>query len=202
MVRKIGLTGGIASGKSAVAQRLAELGATIIDSDVLAREVVAPGTPGLAAIRARFGSSVLAADGSLDRAALGRVVFADPDARADLEATIHPAVRVRAAELSAAAPPGTIVVQVIPLLVEAGLVDTFEMVVVVDVDPDVQLARLQRRDGYSPQEAQARVAAQASREVRLAKADVVIENNAGLAELRSAVDRFWAELTAADTPSG
>ncbi len=200
MVRQIGLTGGIASGKSAVAGRLAELGAVIIDSDVLAREVVQPGTPGLAAVVARFGSGVLAADGSLDRAALGAVVFADPQARAALEAIIHPAVRARAAALSAAAPAGAVVVQVIPLLVEAGLADAFDQVVVVDVDPDLQMERLQRRNRYSREEAAARIAAQAPRDVRLAQADVVIENSGTLAELYAQVDRFWAALTGADTP--
>jgi dephospho-CoA kinase len=200
MVRQIGLTGGIASGKSAVAECLAELGAVIIDSDVLAREVVQPGTPGLAAVADRFGPGVLAADGSLDRAALGAVVFADPQARADLEAIIHPAVRARASALSAAAPADAVVVQVIPLLVEAGLVDAFDQVVVVDVDPDLQMERLQRRNGYSREEAAARVAAQAPRDVRLAQADVVIENNGTLTELVAKVDRFWAELMGVDTP--
>ncbi|MCE1173421.1 MAG: dephospho-CoA kinase [Propionibacteriales bacterium] len=200
MVRQIGLTGGIASGKSAVAERLAELGAVIIDSDVLAREVVQPGTSGLAAVVDRFGAGVLAADGSLDRPALGAIVFADPQARASLEAIIHPAVRARAAELSATAPAGAVVVQVIPLLVEAGLADGFDQVVVVDVDPDLQLERLQRRNGYSREEAAARVAAQAPRDVRLAQADVVIENNGTLPELYAQVDRFWADVTGADTP--
>jgi dephospho-CoA kinase len=201
MVRKIGLTGGIASGKSAVAQRLAELGAVIIDSDVLAREVVAPGTSGLAAVVARFGPSILAADGSLDRARLGQVVFADPQARAALEAIIHPAVRARAAELSEAAAPGAVVIQVIPLLVEAGLVDDFDQVIVVDVDPELQRSRLQHRNGFSHEEARARIAAQAARDVRLAHADVVIENNGSMEQLRQQVDRLWADLSNADTPS-
>jgi dephospho-CoA kinase len=193
---QIGLTGGIASGKSAVAARLAEHGALIIDADVLAREVVAPGTPGLAAIIARFGSGVVGPDGFLDRPALGEVVFADRAARADLEAIIHPAVRVRAAELVSAAPPGSVVVQVIPLLVEVGMTSAFDLVLVVDVEPDLQLARLRRREGFTEAEALARLAAQASRKTRLAAADVVIENNGTPAELDAAVDRFWAERLA------
>ncbi len=197
----IGLTGGIAAGKSAVAAQLAELGAVIIDSDVLAREVVAPGTPGLSAIVARFGAEVLAADGSLDRPALGRVVFADRQARADLEAIVHPAVRARAAELAQAAPPGSVVVQVIPLLVEVGMADSFDLVVVVDVEPAVQLARLRSRDQLSDAEAAARVSAQTSREQRLARADVVITNNGTPRQLRSAVDRFWAERVATQSMS-
>jgi dephospho-CoA kinase len=193
---QIGLTGAIASGKSAVAARLAEHGALIIDSDVLAREVVAPGTPGLAAIIARFGSGVVSLDGFLDRPALGEVVFADREARADLEAIIHPAVRSRAAELVAAAPPGSVVVQVVPLLVEVGMTSAFDLVLVVDVEPELQLARLRRREGFTEAEALARVAAQASRQTRLAAADVVIENNGTPAELDAAVDRFWAERLA------
>jgi dephospho-CoA kinase len=188
----VGLTGGIASGKSAVADLLAEHGAVIIDSDRLAREVVEPGTTGLAAVVARFGTGVLAADGALNRAALGRVVFADPSARADLEAVVHPLVRARAAELAASAPDGAVVVEVIPLLVETGQAGRFDHVVVVDVDPAVQLARLRARDGFSPAEAAARVAAQASRELRLAAADVVIDNSGSPEDLAAAVDRLWA----------
>jgi len=188
----IGLTGGIASGKTSVANLLAGHGAVIIDSDVLAREVVEPGTSGLAAVVARFGAGVLTADGALDRAALGRIVFADPSARADLEAIIHPAVRARAEELTAAAPPDSVVVQVIPLLVETGQEGTFDRVLVVDVDPAVQLARLRQRDGFSPREAEARVAAQASREARLAAATDVIDNSGTPAELADAVNLLWA----------
>lgn len=187
----IGLTGGIASGKSAVADLLAERGAIIVDSDVLAREVVAAGTPGFAAVVARFGSRVVADDGELDRAALGNVVFGDAQARAALEAIIHPAVRARASELVAAAPPRAVVVEVIPLLVEVGLVDLFDLVVVVDLDPELQRERLQRRNGLSLEDAQARIAAQTSRERRLTHADVVIDNTADLARLRARVDDFW-----------
>ena len=131
----MGLTGGIASGKSLVAEELAKLGAVVIDADVLAREVVEPGTPGLAAIVARFGDAVLT-DGRLDRARLGALVFADPAARRDLERIVHPAVRARAAELERAAGDAAVVVHVIPLLVETGQTDAFDRIVVVDVDPD------------------------------------------------------------------
>lgn len=194
MVTRIGLTGGIASGKSTVADRLAERGAVIIDSDLLAREVVAPGSAGLRAVIARFGQQVLAADGSLNRAALGRIVFDDPQARRDLEAIIHPAVRARAAELSAAAAPGSVVVQVIPLLVETGQSDAFDQVWVVDADPAVQRTRLQQRDGLSPAEAQARLQAQASRAQRLAVADVVLANDGSADQLRQQVDQEWEKL--------
>jgi len=189
----VGLTGGIGSGKSLVAELLAAHGATIIDADVLAREVVAPRTPGLAAVRERFGTGVLRADGSLDRGALGRIVFDDPVARRDLEAIIHPAVRARAAALTAAAPEGAVVVQVIPLLVETGQQGHFDQVVVVDVDPEEQLSRIVRRDGLSEAEAHARLRAQASREARLAAAHVVLRNNGTRDDLAAAVDRLWAE---------
>ncbi len=192
----VGLTGGIASGKSAVADLLAERGAVIVDSDRLAREVVAPGTAGLADVVRRFGEDVLAADGSLDRAALGRIVFADPSARSDLEAIVHPLVRARATELTASAPAGAVVVQVIPLLVETGQAGEFDIVVVVDVDPQVQLARLRQRDGFGPAEAAARVSAQASRELRLRAADVVIDNSGSPDDLGAAVDRLWAGWSA------
>lgn len=195
----VGLTGGIGSGKSLVAELLAAHGATIIDADVLAREVVAPRTPGLAAVRERFGAGVLRADGSLDRGTLGRIVFGDPVARRDLEAIIHPAVRARAAALTAAAPEGAVVVQVIPLLVETGQQGNFDQVVVVDVDPEVQLSRIMLRDGLSEAEAQARLRAQASREARLAAAHVVLRNNGTRADLAAAVDRLWAEWESTGT---
>lgn len=191
---QVGLTGGIGSGKSAVAELLSAHGARIIDSDVLAREVVAPGTPGLAAIAERFGTGVLRADGALDRAALGAVVFADRTARRDLEEIIHPEVRARAAGLAAGAAGDAVVVQIIPLLVETGQQDAFDLVVVVDVDPDVQLARIRKRDGLSEQEALARVEAQANRSARLAVADFVIPNNGTPDELAAAVDRFWNQV--------
>ncbi len=188
---RIGLTGGIASGKSTVADQLAELGGVIIDADILAREVVAPGTPGLEAVRARFCEGVLSTDGSLDRAALGAIVFADPLARRDLEAIIHPAVRRRAAELEAAAPPGSVVVHVIPLLVETGQSEAFDEVVVVDVAPQAQRDRLMARSGLSAAEADARIGAQATRQARLSVADHVLDNSRGLAELTEQVTALW-----------
>lgn len=197
----VGLTGGIASGKTAVADRLAARGAVIVDADLLAREVVAVGTPGLAAVAERFGPTVLTvprdgAPAELDRAALGAIVFADPDARRDLEAIVHPLVRARAAELTRAAPPDAVVVQVIPLLVETGQAGVFDLVVVVDVDPGVQLSRLIERNGLTPEQAMARIEAQASRAQRLAVADRVVDNSGSIADLDAAVDALWRWLLA------
>ncbi len=193
MVR-VGLTGGIASGKTAVAELLAERGAVVIDADVLAREVVQPGTFGLDAVVDRFSTDVLNSDGSLNRAALGAVVFADATARRDLEAIIHPAVRSRAAAIEAAAPADSIVVHVIPLLVETGQERDFDVCVVVDADPQQQLDRLQARNGLSAAEAEARIAAQATREERLTAADHVIDNNGTPQQLAAQVDRLWQLL--------
>ena len=192
---RIGLTGGIASGKSTVARKLEQLGAFTIDADVLARDVVALGTEGLKAVVARFGNSVLAADGSLDRSALARVIFADPQARADLNAIIHPLVRERAAELEAAAPVGAVVVHVIPLLVETGQQDRFDAVVVVDTTVEEQLRRLTRRDGLTQTEAEQRVAAQASREERLGAATHVIDSSGPVRETMRQVDELWRSLS-------
>ena len=192
---RIGLTGGIASGKSTVARKLEQLGAVTIDADVLARDVVALGTEGLKAVVARFGDSVLAADGSLDRRALARVIFADPQARADLNAIIHPLVRERAAELEAAAPAGAVVVHVIPLLVETGQQDRFDAVVVVDTTVEEQLRRLTRRDGLTQTEAEQRVAAQASREERLGAATHVIDSSGPVRETMRQVDELWQNLS-------
>lgn len=196
---RVGLTGGIASGKTAVSDALAERGAAVIDADLLAREVVEPGTPGLAAVVDRFGPGVLTAQGSLDRAALGAIVFADPQARRDLEAVIHPAVRVRAAAIEAAAAAGAVVVHVIPLLVETGQQHDFDVVVVVDVDPETQRSRLQQRNGLDTAAADARIAAQANRQDRLAAADVVLDNSGGPTDLIDQVDRLWADLRARAT---
>ena len=197
---RIGLTGGLASGKSAVAERLARLGAVVIDADELAREAVAPGTSGLAEVVAAFGTDVLAADGTLDRAALARLVFADEAARRRLEAIVHPRVRELAAEREAAAEAGAVVVHVIPLLVETGQVDDFDEVVVVDVPPQVQLERYLARSGESPTQARARLAAQATRAERLAAADTVVGNSGTLAELAEKVDRLWARWEAVERP--
>ncbi len=197
MVR-VGLTGGIASGKTVVADALAARGAVVIDSDVLAREVVEPGTPGLAAIVARFGPQILV-DGRLDRAQLGSIVFADAAARRELEQIIHPAVRAAAAERERQAPADAVVVHVIPLLVETGQQDAFDHLVVVDVDPGTQVARLQNRNGLTVTEAGARIAAQVSRDQRLAVADLVISNAGTLAELDDQVARLWAQLGSHDT---
>lgn len=196
---RIGLTGGIASGKSTVSARLAELGAVVIDSDLLAREVVSPGTLALAAVVAEFGEQVLTPDGRLDRSELGQLVFADPDARRRLEAIVHPLVRSRAAELEDAAPTGSVVVHDIPLLVESGQAGHFDTVVVVDVDDEVQLRRLRELRGMSDEEAAARIAAQATRERRLAVADHVLVNDGSLEDLLVSVDRLWADLTGAES---
>jgi dephospho-CoA kinase len=193
---RVGLTGGIASGKSLVAAELAARGAVVIDADVLAREVVEPGTEGLAAVVARFGDEVLQF-GTLDRARLAQIVFADPDARRDLERIVHPAVRARAAELERAAPPDAVVVHVIPLLVETGQQDRFDVVVVVDVDSETQLARLAVRDGLDAVQARARLAAQASPEQRRAAADIVIDNSGSVTDLKAQIGSLWQFLTAA-----
>ena len=195
MVR-VGLTGGIASGKSLVAAELAARGAIVIDADVLARQVVEPGTPALAAIVERFGRQVLT-DGQLDRSRLGEIVFADPLARRDLERIVHPAVRARAVELERAAEGAAVVVHVIPLLVETGQQQNFDFVVTVDVDQEAQIQRLRARNGFSRAEAEARIAAQATREDRRAAADVVLDNTGTLARLSDQIAALWAVLTSA-----
>jgi dephospho-CoA kinase len=195
MVR-VALTGGIASGKSVVAAELAARGAIVIDADVLAREVVEPGTSAFAAIIDRFGGQVLS-DGRLDRALLARIVFADPLARRDLEQIVHPAVRARAAELERASGAAAVVVHVIPLLVETGQQEDFDLVVTVDVDHETQIQRLMARNGFTRTEAESRIAAQASREDRRIAADVVLDNTGSVTQLREQVDALWAELSSA-----
>jgi dephospho-CoA kinase len=192
---RVGLTGGVASGKSSVAAVLADLGAVLIDADKLAREVVAPGTDGLRRVVEEFGPDVLTADGSLDRPALGAVVFGDEPARRRLEAIIHPLVRARARELEAAAPDGAVVVHDIPLLVETGQADRFDAVLVVDVPVPTQIARMVEQRGMTPEDAAARVAAQATREQRLAAATYVVDNTGTLEDLRERVTEVFEKLT-------
>ena len=194
---RVGLTGGVASGKSTVAALLRELGVVVVDSDVLAREVVEPGTPGLAAVVEAFGPEVLTADGALDRPALGAVVFGDEAARRRLEAILHPLIRARAAELEAAAPEGTVVVHDIPLLVETGQADRFDAVLVVDVPVETQVERMARDRGMSREDALARVKAQASREERLAVATHVVDNTGTREDLRDRVTEVLEELVSA-----
>ena len=192
---KVGLTGGIAAGKSEVSRRLAAHGAVIIDADAVAREVVAPGTQGLAQVVAVFGPSVLRPDGSLDRPRLGEIVFSDADLRAKLNAIVHPLVSGRMLQLEQAAPPGAVVVHAVPLLAENGLASLYDLVVVVDVPAEVQLDRLVRLRGMPPDQARARLDAQASRADRLSIADFVIDNSGPLAGLDHQVGTLWAELS-------
>jgi len=192
----IGLTGGIASGKSTVSARLAERGAVVVDADVLAREVVEPGTPALAAIAEQFGPGVLTDDGSLDRAALGAVVFSDPEMRLRLNAITHPAVWRRARELFAAAEardPRAIVVYDVPLLVEAAgdRPIAFDLVVVVDASAETRRRRLVELRGMSDDEARRRIASQASDAERLAIADVVIHSDGPIEETLAAADALY-----------
>jgi dephospho-CoA kinase len=198
-VRIVGLTGGIAAGKSFVARRLSELGAVVVDADVLAREVVEPGTPGLDAIRSRFGDGVIAADGSLDRPALAAIVFSDAAARADLNAITHPAVRQRSHELfaaAAAADPDAIVVYDVPLLAEGSRRDEFDRILVVHADRDERMRRLVELRGMAADEAARRIDAQASDEERLALADDVIDTNGTPEQTIAQVDALWERLRA------
>lgn len=189
----IGLTGGIASGKSTIATRLAEHGAVVIDADVLSREVVEPGTPGLAAIAARFGPGVIGPDGALDRPALGAVVFSDDQARADLNAIVHPEVKRRsqARIAEASADPAAIVVYDVPLLVETGRADEFDLVVVASAPESVRTERLVELRGLDRGEAERRIAAQATEAQRTAVADVVIDTAGTLAQTLEQVDAVW-----------
>ena len=194
----VGLTGGIGSGKSEVSRRFAALGAVIVDADLIAREVVEPGTPGLAQVVEAFGDGVLAADGSLDRDVLAAKVFGDDEARRRLNGIVHPLVGARSFELIAAAAeadPHAIVINDVPLLAEGGLKDRFQAVVVVDAAPQTQLRRLVELRGMSEADARARMATQASREQRLAIADYVIDNNGDLAHLQAQVEQVWTALT-------
>jgi dephospho-CoA kinase len=191
---KVGLTGGIGAGKSEVSRLLVECGAVLIDADRIAREVVEPGTPGLAAVVAAFGEEVLAEDGSLDRPRLGSIVFADPGRLATLNGIVHPLVRRRSADLEAAARPRAVVVHDVPLLAENDLAPLYDLVIVVDASPATQLDRLVRLRGMSEDDAWARMAAQATRDKRLGIADIVIDNDVPLDELQRTVRTIWADL--------
>lgn len=200
MATKVGLTGGIGSGKSEVARRLVAHGAVLVDADEVAREVVAPGTPGLAAVVAEFGPAVLAADGSLDRERLAARVFADGAARERLNAIVHPLVRAETGRRFAAAPADAVLVNDVPLLVETGLAPAYDVVVVVEAPLEIRLARLAKR-GMGAADAAARIAAQASDEERRAVADVILTNDGTLADLDRRVARLWLQLAhGADGP--
>ena len=191
---RVGLTGGIASGKSTVSAILRELGAVVIDADQLARDVVAKGTPGLDAVVGEFGPGLLTPDGELDRAAMGALVFADESARRRLEAIVHPLVFERIVDLETRAPEGAVVVHDIPLLAESGRAATFDAVIVVDAPPEVQVERMVRDRGWTEADALARIAAQATPEDRRAIATYVVENTGTVEELRAAVEKIYAEL--------
>lgn len=191
---RVGLTGGIASGKSTVSSILAELGAVIIDGDKLAREVVERGTPGLEQVVAAFGPEILTVDGDLDRPRLGQIVFNDEAARKRLEGIVHPLVFERYAEIEAAAPTDGLVVHDIPLLAESGRADTFDAVVVVETPAEVQVERMLRDRGWTREDAESRIAAQATPEQRRAIATHLIVNTGSLADLRARVEEIYAEL--------
>ncbi|MFC4007486.1 dephospho-CoA kinase [Nonomuraea purpurea] len=190
----IGLTGGIGSGKSEVSRRLAAKGAVVIDADKIAREVVEPGTVGLARVTAVFGDGVLRADGSLDREKLGSVVFADSEKLAALNAIVHPLVGERVAELRSQAADDAIVVYDVPLLAENNLASMYDAVIVVDAADEVRIRRLAEHRGMAESDAKARIAAQASREDRLAVADIVVPNEGSLDELDERVAEVWDDL--------
>lgn len=192
----VGLTGGIASGKSAVSARMAERGALVIDADVLARQALAQGSSGLAEVVQAFGEDVLGDDGSLDRPALGRIVFNDDDARERLNGIVHPRVRAEAARLREQAEPGTVVVEDIPLLVETGQQDRFDVVVVVQAPEQERVRRIVENRDTTEEDARSRIAAQATEAQRAAAADVVLENSGALESLYAQVDRLMEKLAA------
>jgi dephospho-CoA kinase len=197
---RIGLTGGIASGKSTVSAMLRELGAVVIDADQLAREVVEKGTPGLTAVVEEFGPGLLTPDGDLDRAAMGDLVFSDESARKRLEAIVHPLVFERIVDLETQAPEGAVIVHDIPLLAESGRAAApdrggFDAVIVVDAPRDVQVERMVRDRGWTDAEAQSRIAAQATPEARRAIATYVVDNTGSVEDLRRQVEKIYADLT-------
>jgi dephospho-CoA kinase len=198
-VRRVGLTGGIAAGKSTVSAILRELGAVVIDADALAREVVEKGSPGLAAVVQEFGPELLTPDGDLDRAAMGALVFQDESARRRLEAIVHPLVFARIVDLETHAPEGAVVVHDIPLLAESGRAAApdrggFDAVIVVDAPPEVQVDRMIRDRGLTEAEARARIAAQARPEDRRAIATYLVENTGSIEDLRREIERVYSEL--------
>ncbi|MCX7620566.1 MAG: dephospho-CoA kinase [Acidimicrobiales bacterium] len=195
----VGLTGGIGSGKSTVAARLAERGAVVIDADAITRELQQPGQPVLAAMVERFGTEILGEDGQLDRKKVAGTVFNDDQALADLNAIVHPAVGAEIARrLAEEAATDHIVILDVPLLVESGRNDLAALIV-VDTDPEVAVERLVTQRGFSEADARARIAKQASREDRLAKADFVIDNNGDRAALDREIDRCWAWIRSLET---
>lgn len=196
-MKHVGLTGGVASGKSAVAAKLASLGAVVIDADALARQVVEPGTTGLAAIKDTFGEGILLPDGSLDRPALGAIVFSDVAQRAKLNEIVHPLVREQAEALREAAAPGALVVEDIPLLVESGQADRFDAVIVVQAPHDERIRRMVQDRGWSRDDAEARMAAQATDEQRAAVADYLLDNSGSLEELEAQVASLYRQLAPA-----
>ncbi|MCX4773258.1 Dephospho-CoA kinase [Streptomyces sp. ADI92-24] len=191
---KVGLTGGIGAGKSEVSRLLVGHGAVLIDADRIAREVVEPGTPGLAALVEAFGTGILTPEGTLDRPKLGSIVFSDAERLAALNAIVHPLVGARSAELERAAGPDSVVVHDVPLLTENGLAPLYDLVVVVDAAPGTQLERLVRLRGMTEADARARMAAQATREQRLAVADLVIDNDGPVEALEPQVREVWSQL--------
>ncbi|MFD8719837.1 dephospho-CoA kinase [Streptomyces sp. NPDC059629] len=199
---KVGLTGGIGAGKSEVSRLLVGRGAVLIDADRIAREVVAPGTPGLAAVVEAFGPDVLTADGSLDRPKLGAIVFADPERLAVLNSIVHPLVGARSRELESAAAADAVVVHDVPLLAENGLARLYDVVIVVDTAPETQLDRLVRLRGMTEEDARARMAAQATREKRLEIADIVVDNDVPLDALERRVEEVWGDLARRAQRSG
>lgn len=189
----VGLTGGVASGKSVVAAKLAQLGAVLIDADALARVVVEPGTPGLAAIRETFGEQMLQADGTLDRAALGALVFSDDGAREKLNAIVHPLIREESARLRQAAAPGALVVEDVPLLAESGQAAAYDVVIVVQAPREERIRRMVEDRGWTRQDAEARMAAQATDEQRADIADYLLVNDGTREQLLARVEELYRQ---------
>ncbi|GIH45923.1 dephospho-CoA kinase [Microbispora rosea] len=198
---RVGLTGGIGSGKSEVSRRLAARGAVVVDADKIAREVVEPGTPGLAEIVEAFGEDILRPDGTLDRERLGAIVFADAEKLKVLNGIVHPKVGERSERLQREAPDDAVVVYDVPLLAENNLAPLYDVVIVVDTPDEVRLERLLRFRGMPEADARARIAAQASREDRLRIADIVIRNEGSLDDLEAQIDKIWQDLSERVAPS-